>query len=278
MLTTFLLCNVLIPYGVYHGAARLLHWSDRRVKSPTRHMNEVMAALVLGTTIYFLGGQAESFHPFYAALTSLTTLAHGFVSEFASLQTSLIRLGEWSWQMWTATGTGTTVVLAFAVVHVRFAMMRWGPRVAVGGYLGSFLLLPILLATLTAAVYFLELRTGDGATDDFEMVVGDEERTEMLPREGEEGEDEEEDVEDGESRGGVRTIPPLPIPRAGPVKIKRVLRIHLHHYQIFAYLALFTRFPTIWSRCAAGLALGCMMHGISAYGVDSIFEYEEDRP
>ena len=62
----------------------------------------------------------------------------------------------------------------------------------------------------------------------------------------------------------------------GPVTYRQTLKLHLHHYQIFLYLALFTRYPTPWSRVASGLALGAACHGVAAYGCDSVFEWVED--
>lgn len=47
--------------------------------------------------------------------------------------------------------------------------------------------------------------------------------------------------------------------------------IHLHHASIFYALAFFARFPHPISRIAAGLAMGCSLHGIAAYGFDDTF-------
>ena len=62
----------------------------------------------------------------------------------------------------------------------------------------------------------------------------------------------------------------------GPVSYRQTLRLHLHHYQIFLYLGLFTRYETLWSRVASGLTLGAACHGVAAYGCDSVFEWIED--
>lgn len=55
---------------------------------------------------------------------------------------------------------------------------------------------------------------------------------------------------------------------------KVVSKIHIHHWTIFYILAFFTRFPDLLSRVAAGVSIGSLMHGISAYNVDTTFEHE----
>jgi hypothetical protein len=46
---------------------------------------------------------------------------------------------------------------------------------------------------------------------------------------------------------------------------------HLHHVHLFYVLAFFTRFPNDISRIAAGLAIGCSLHGAAAYGYDTCY-------
>jgi len=47
---------------------------------------------------------------------------------------------------------------------------------------------------------------------------------------------------------------------------------HLHHWQIFYYLAFFTRFNDPISQVCAGLVIGIFMHGVSAYGFHDLLE------
>lgn len=280
MLTLFLLSSVLLPYLTYSIVANRLNWQDRRQKNAIRHTNETSSALLLGTALYFLGGYAESFHWIIPLIATLTVVLYGFLSEFRSLQTSLLHMRSWTWQMWTITGGAVLLVLGFAALHVRYAINRWGTKIALGGYLGSFTLLPIFTATLIYGL--VQTERSKGAIDDFEMTVGDDETGAILhdvdrPEHELGADSEDEDNEEDDDVDSLRNLPPQPIraPGSRAIDIQRKLKVHLHHYQIFAYLALFARFPTIYSRVAAGLALGSMMHGVAAYGVDSIFEYEE---
>lgn len=56
------------------------------------------------------------------------------------------------------------------------------------------------------------------------------------------------------------------------VKMHESDKYHLHHAHLFYILAFFTRFPTTLSRIAAGLFLGSSIHGIAAFGSDSIYD------
>jgi len=53
--------------------------------------------------------------------------------------------------------------------------------------------------------------------------------------------------------------------------------VHLHHYQIFFVLALFTRFPNLVSRICGGITIGCMMQGFASYGPGTSFS-EKPKP
>lgn len=355
MLTVFLLSTLLLPYFLYHVAARYFpHLRDRRHKSPVRHVHDLSTTMLLGTTLYFLGGYGDSFHPIIVPATTVVTAglytalreSSGPAAAPAArvMQTTLpLDLRAWRWQMWARVSAAAVVMGAGIAFHVVYAIRLWGTRLALTGYLGTFCLLPLFVGMLIYGIYRLErsrtmLRSGEedeeeamtpaaaatltghrDGVEDYELEVGDGETARMLNESGshvlgedsddDDDEDDEEDEEEGEGGGGggdlsrkaaagktravpfgrgdeddevdeperIRTLPPRPLRQVGPVKIKRILRIRLHHYQIFAYLAFFTRFPVIWSRCAAGIVLGGMMHGIAAYGTDSIFEYEEDR-
>lgn len=279
MLTLFLLTLILLPYLLYTLAAKYLNWQDRRQKSAVRHTNEIVSALLLGTSIYFLGGYAESFHWIIPLVAAFTVLVYGQSSEFKALQTSLLHVRSWTWQMWVVTCAAAALTVGFVGLHVNYAIARWGFKVASGGYLGSFILLPLFSGTLIYGI--VQAERSKGAIDDFEMAVGESAAIlhEVDAPEHELGSDIGDDEGDvsNDDVDSLRNLPPQPIRTAGPtaIDIQRKLKVHLHHYQIFAFLALFTRFPTLCSRIAAGLALGSMTHGIAAYGMDSIFEYEE---
>ncbi|BFZ53320.1 hypothetical protein PYCC9005_000343 [Savitreella phatthalungensis] len=80
----------------------------------------------------------------------------------------------------------------------------------------------------------------------------------------------------------LNTLPPAPLARSDsaqrrPPSHRQALKLHLHHYQIFLWLALYTRYPTIWSSVASGIVMGAACHGIAAYGCDSVFEWVDDR-
>lgn len=294
MLTVFLICNILLPYTIYTLCAIHLKWQDRRKKSPVRHANEITSVVLLGTAIYFVGGYGATFHLMSPAINIFTITTYGVLSEYAAFQTSLVHVRAWRWQMWTATSLAGCITLGFVAAHTLYAITVYGMIVALAGYLATFLLLPIFITLLVYGLAQTERQRQNADMDDFELEVGeergailqdsesltDDSEDEQDHGDGDNGDDEEDDVD------ALRTLPPRPMrsstttttPRL-PIKSRRRRRkvsVHLHHYQIFAFLAFFTRFPTPWSRVAAGLTLGCMMHGVAAYGVDSIFEYDED--
>ena len=57
-----------------------------------------------------------------------------------------------------------------------------------------------------------------------------------------------------------------------PYLIHTSINIHLHHWFLFFYLSLFSRFPTRLSRSFHGMCMGVFVHGISLYSPDPIFE------
>ncbi|ORY79006.1 hypothetical protein BCR37DRAFT_381975 [Protomyces lactucae-debilis] len=335
MLTVFLTLCILTPYLLYVFLARYLALSDRRRKSPIVHTNELASSLVLGTALFYVGGYDESFDLFVLpATTHLAVVGYSLLAEFEDLHYSLPQIKSWPWTMRLVAGGAVLLVLLFSILHVHYAITLWGFRIALGGYLATFLILPCLTGLLcyalvrnerdsgivgdvevelssTARALLNRPRTDTGASTSASSsrqdrskrqaansrqaskVDGDEEESvAMLPSAAQE---EDEDALDALDRfdetSSLRNVPPVPLehdirPHTGilttPAAVTTLglgrtkLRFHLHHYQIFAYLALFTRFATFWSRTAAGLALGSMIHGLAAYGMDSLFAYEDD--
>lgn len=301
MLTVFLICCILVPYSVYTVLATFLLWKDRRRKTTVQHCNELTSALLLGTSLYYLGGYSESFHPAIPIVTTSITILYGFLTELAVFQTSFPDWRSWRWQMYAVAGTLTLFGLGLLVLHVLYAIGRWGLKVALGGYLGTFILVPVCAFLLVYSIAMRERQMGElkDARDDegnegFEFELGtddedddDDEQPILRPRASGDGRqsdaaqpsEREAAGEEGDAEEIVRTLPPRPLRRPASTRllvIKKSLRLHLHHYQLFAFLALYTRFPVLFSQLSAGIVLGGMMHGIAAYGVDGIFEFYED--
>ncbi len=207
-------------------------------------MEELSALSLLGIALYHLTYQ-ESFGWITAVSANAMVLAYGYGAEMHVLKTSLPLIREWSWHMWSLLSFMIVAVAGFAVDHVYYAVGVWGPTVALGGYLGSFLLAPVFISVLVISVSRLSNETRQHL------------QVQVPPENQHDGMDEVAEDE---------AMIPADQTRKGLIKI------HLHHYQLFGYLALFTRWRTISSQLAAGLCLGSMVHGIAAYGVDSIFE------
>lgn len=270
MLTLFILTVILTPYFLYSLAAQYFNWRDRRQKTAVEHANELCSATILGVAIYFVGGYNETFHWIIPPIAICITLSYGFAAEYKALQTSLLYIKKWKWQMWSIVGFAICLILGFAILHVHFAIQRWGQAIALYGYFGCFLLTPIFAACLVWA-----LKATENDTDsDYQALEETEETHRMMgsPTSQNNESDELDTLEEGH---GLQDLPPAPIPSSDLISPRKQLILHLHHYQIFAYITLFTRFPTVWSRVAAALSLGSMMHGISAYGLDSIFVYRD---
>lgn len=272
MLTVFLVTTILSPYALFSFVAPFLQWTDHRRKSAVQHANECSAAVLLGISLYYVGGYTESFHWVMPIIASGSCIAYGFAGEYHALQTSLLYIQAWKWQMWTVMAAAIGLIVGFMVLHVRYAIQRWGRLVGLGGYLTSFLLMPLMLAMLLWALSMSQKESD--AMQDYDFDLAREESGAILPPMDEEDE-REHTADDHDELDSLRDLPPAPIPLDDVLRPKKQLRLHLHHYQIFAYLALFTRFPTLFSRISAGVVIGCMMHGIAAYGVDSIFEFVE---
>jgi hypothetical protein len=343
MLTVFLSLCILTPYLLYIFLANYLALSDRRRKSPIVHTNEIASALILGTALYYIGGYEESFDLFILPTTThLAVTGYALLTEFEDLRYSLPQIKSWPWTMRGVVGTAFLVIVLMGGLHVHYAVGLWGLKIALGGYLATFLILPLLAGVLCYALVRNERDSGIVGDVELELSstaralangaspvlrrqasdtlpttrqdreterrqragksnasrTDDEERTAMLTPNSpiEEEEDGLDALDRFDETASLRRVPPVPIqvetqsntgavpngaqtPSLAPNTLglgRTKLRIHLHHYQIFAYLALFCRFPTFWSRAAAGLVLGSMMHGLAAYGMDSLFEYVDD--
>ncbi|GAO49202.1 hypothetical protein SAICODRAFT_29703 [Saitoella complicata NRRL Y-17804] len=266
----FILFTSLTPYLLYHLASHHFNWTDNRAKSPVVHAQDLCKLAGFGAAICLVGGYVETFSPLVTAIMAhITIVLYAFLCEWEPMRTDLSRWRSWPWQMWAVFLAAVTLIVLFTLYHIAVAIERWG-FVGACLYLGTFVCSIVGVGMGTVGIARWQNHGGLRGVGRVKVEIMDDGDTE-------EGEEEESRPIRGAT---MRRYSGLDNEASEEEETERKSRwphvkIHVHHWQIFGFLALFTRFDTWPSQLAAGIVLGCYVHGIAAYGYDSIWILEE---
>lgn len=259
-------CFMLTLYAAYFLfrliLGRMFNF-ERHKKSPAKHFHHLVDAFFYGTVLFLFGNYSESFTWITALCVIIGLFCFAGIAELPFAKVDIRSIRTWDIKLKAILVVGVVIILALAGYHIYlandFVIDADGHRL-LPIYLIMLFVVLILIIISSMIVYKYQnykyptvrryvLKFGQRQC----IVLSKEEMD--APQ----SQPQQQSVE-------VQTKKKLFIEEMPKVAY------HLHHWQIFYYLAFFTRFSDVISNISAGLVIGIFMHGISAYGFHDLLE------
>jgi hypothetical protein len=250
------LLTLWTSYWLLRAVAEQQEWTQRVLTlSSATHLQNQLALAAAGLLVFLLGNLQTTFCGISAVCIVCSTLVFGRVAEEPTMHGSFASRTPVLQGLMLAMGAVLAALLGVAVVSGarqrlatgRTQSMRHAVVLAALRLGGPLLAMGIVLVVIAHL---------DGTTTVDKGFAGfDREAT-------------------AQAKGlppPVAAAPVLPIGCAGLCSAAQcVWRGHVHHWQVGAALAIMFPFKSLLFRIATGVALGVMVHGISAYGVSPL--------
>jgi len=263
---------------------RVLNY-ERHNKTPAKHYHHLVDTFIYGTVLFIFGNYSQCFSWITAVSMFAGLLLFAWIAELPFCKCSLQSIKTWDIKLKIITLVAIIVIVGCAGYHFylayEFKIDENGNRLIIP-FLIAFIAICVFIFVSTIIVYKYQnmsfpnlkkrvVRVG-ARHKHFVMTRFELEQHNQSVRELEnQVAREQQDVTD-------RAVP-KPENQKKMIDIDEVLFIdmprvgfHLHHWQIFYYLAFFTRFDNPISQICSGLVIGIFMHGVSAYGFHDLLE------
>lgn len=164
--------------------------------------------------------------------------------------------------MWACISIGVLVGLGLGAFHFYLAFTTiYANDVAIGGwYAVAFVVLPLLLLGSGAAVHYMQ---NQYVSKCIRLLEENRRGAETAEENNTSPQGGKPRIAEAGARQNVVVI---------NATLHKRVEFHLHHWQIFYFLAFFTRFDHIASQISAGLCLGIFMQGVAAYGFHDLLD------
>jgi len=282
---------ILSLYGVYLFfrlfLGRVLDY-ERHSKTPAKHYHHLVDTFIYGTVLFIFGNYSQCFSWITTVSMFAGLLLFAWIAELPFCKCSLQSIKTWDIKLKIITLVAIIVIVGCAVYHFylayEFKIDENGNRLIIP-FLIAFIAICVFIFVSTIIVYKYQnmsfpnlkkrvLKVG-ARNKHFVMSRFELERHNESVRELENQaklqQQQQQDVTEKEL--------PNPEPQKKIIDVSEVLFIdmprvgfHLHHWQIFYYLAFFTRFDNPISQICSGLVIGIFMHGVAAYGFHDLLE------
>ncbi|OUM59802.1 hypothetical protein PIROE2DRAFT_22048, partial [Piromyces sp. E2] len=225
-----------------------------------KHYHHLFDTFIYGTVLFIFGNYSQSFNWITSVCIFLGLFGFAWIAELPFSKVSLGSLKNWDIRLKIILVVGVLVIVAAAGYHIYLAYNFQIDE-------EQSLLLPYLLALCciclfiflsTIVVYKYQNMSFPNLKRRI-IRVGERNRHIIMTRD----ELEERNHDNTREVINVDDVIFIDMPEVG---------FHLHHWQIFYYLAFFTRFNDPISQVCAGLVIGIFMHGVSAYGFHDLLE------
>jgi len=233
---------------------------ERHNKSPAKHYHHLVDTFIYGTVLFIFGNYSQSFSWITAVCIIAGLFGFASICELPFCRVSLQSLRTWDIKLKLICVVGGAIIVVAIIYHVFLATQFKIDN-------DSSLLLPYILSLIFICVFlflstFIVYKYQNMSFPRLKkriIRVGERNRNIVMTR------NEFEERKNDTTREVINSdeVIFIDMPQVG---------YHLHHWQIFYYIAFFTRFDDVISEICAGLVIGIFMHGVSAYGFHDLLE------
>jgi len=233
---------------------------ERHQKSPSKHYHHLVDTFIYGTVLFIFGNYSQTFNWITSLCIIVGLFGFAWLAELPFCKVSLKSLKTWDIKLKIILVVGIAIIVAASVYHIYLAsqVMIDSEQSLLLPYLLALFLICLLIFASTIIVYKYQNMAFPNLKKRI-IKVGERNRHIIMTRD----ELEERNHDNTREVINVDEVLFIDMPEVG---------FHLHHWQIFYYLAFFTRFSNPVSQICAGLVIGIMMHGVSAYGFHDLLE------
>jgi len=233
---------------------------ERHKKSPAQHYHHLVDIFIYGTVLFIFGNYSQSFSWITALCIIIGLFGFATICELPFCKVSLQSLKTWDIKLKLICLFAGVIIAVAAGYHIYLATQFKidNDTSLILPYILALILICLFLFLSTFIVYKYQNMSFPRLKKRI-ISVGERNRNVIMTR------NEFEERKRDATRDVINSDEVLFIdmPRVG---------FHLHHWQIFYYLAFFTRFDDVISEICAGLVIGIFLHGISAYGFHDLLE------
>ncbi|KAG4103315.1 hypothetical protein H8356DRAFT_1644365 [Neocallimastix lanati (nom. inval.)] len=233
---------------------------ERHKKSPAKHYHHLVDTFIYGTVLFIFGNYSQSYSWITALCIIIGLFGFATICELPFCRVSLQSLRTWDIKLKLICAFAGVIIAAAAVYHIYLATQFKIDEDSslVLPYVLSLIFICLFLFLSTFVVYKYQNMSFPSLKKRI-IRVGERTKNIVMTR------NEFEERQHDNTRDVINSDEVLFIdmPEVG---------FHLHHWQIFYYLAFFTRFDNVISEICAGLVIGIFMHGVSAYGFHDLLE------
>ncbi|KAL6594474.1 hypothetical protein LY90DRAFT_673288 [Neocallimastix californiae] len=233
---------------------------ERHKKSPAQHYHHLVDIFIYGTVLFIFGNYSQSFSWITALCIIIGLFGFASICELPFCRVSLQSLRTWDIKLKLICVGAIIIIACAAIYHFYLAsqFMIDEDTSLFWPFLLAFVFICLFLFLSTFIVYKYQNLSFPSLKRRI-IRIGERTKNIVMTR------DEFEERKHDGSREIIDSEEVLFIdmPEVG---------FHLHHWQIFYYLAFFTRFDNVISEICAGLVIGIFMHGVSAYGFHDLLE------
>jgi len=244
---------------------------ERHKKTPSQHYHHLVDTFIYGTVLFIFGNYSQCFSWITSLCIIIGLFGFAWIAELPFAKVSLQSLKTWDIKLKIITLVGVAIILAASGYHFYLATQFKIDEDAslIFPYLLALFLICLFIFLSTIIVYKYQNMAFPNLKRRI-IKVGERRRHHIMTR---------NELDEYNNRAISRAVEENQEVAEPEIKFEDVILIdmprvgfHLHHWQIFYYLAFFTRFDNPISQICAGLVIGIFMHGVAAYGFHDLLE------